>query len=198
MAYELDLAQPRATKIADLPGCHGVDEAAVLADGRVVLRCAYGGENEARLFDPDTGRSSILDVPSRERRSMVLLADGRVLFTCGKETTSLTVFDPSIGRTVASGSLPALATDNPRSNGPSLTVLKNRRVLIIGGRDALLWDPSTAIASTLPAPLAIRDGQTATLLDDGRVLVVGGTRWPADRGVPIPLGAELFDPSALP
>ena len=198
MAYELDLAQPRATKIADLPGCRGVHDAVVLADGRVVLRCAYGGENEARVFDPDTGKSSILDVPSRERRAMVLLADGRVLFTSGKETTILTVYDPVTGRTVASGTLPALAIDERLSEGPSLTVLGDGRVLIIGGRDVLLWDPNTATASTLPAPLAIREGHTATLLDDGRVLVVGGARWPTDRGVPTPLGAELFDPSALP
>jgi hypothetical protein len=65
------------------------------------------------------------------------------------------------------------------------------------GQDALLWDPNTAIASTLPAPLAIRGGHTATLLDDRRVLVVGA-RWPTDPGVPLPLGAELVDPSALP
>ena len=198
MAYELDLGQPRATKIADLPGCRGIDDAVVLADGRVVLRCAYGGQNEARVFDPGTGRSSILDVPSRERRSMVLLADGRVLFTSGWETTILTVYDPVTERTVASETLPAFASDDRLSEGPTLTVLGDGRVLIIGGRDALLWDSNTAIASTLPAPLAIREGHTATLLEDGRVLIVGGTRWPTDRGLPHPLGAELFDPSALP
>jgi hypothetical protein len=198
MAYELELGQPRATKVADLTGCRGVDEAVVLADGRVILRCAYGGENEARVFDPDTDQSSILDVPSRERRSMVLLADGRVLFTSGKETTILTVYDPVTGRTVASETLPALASDDRRSEGPTLTVLGDGRVLIIGGRDALLWDPNTATASTLPAPLAIREGHTASLLEDDRVLIVGGTRWPTDRGLPLPLGAELFDPSALP
>jgi hypothetical protein len=102
------------------------------------------------------------------------------------------------GRTVASETLPALASDDRLSEGPSLTVLGDGRVLIIGGRDALLWDPNTAIASTLPAPLAIREGHTATLLEDGRVIVVGGSRWPTDRGVPLPLGAELFDPSVLP
>ena len=82
MAYELDLGQPRATKIADLPGCRGVHDAVVLADGRVVLRCAYGGQNEARcsIHGPAGRRSSTF---LSRARSMVLLADGRVLFTSG-------------------------------------------------------------------------------------------------------------------
>ena len=199
-AYELDVLQPRATKIADLAGCHGVDDAVALADGRVVLRCAGSGEREVRLFDPGTGQSSTLDVPSGERRSMVLLADGRVLFTNGDETTSLTIYDPVMGRTAQTGTLPALNYPDQlgRAAGPSLSVLSDGRVLIIGGLDAALWDPATNIATTLPPPLAIREGSTATLLDGGRVLVVGGTHRPTDRGVPAPPGAELFDPSALP
>jgi hypothetical protein len=198
LAYELDLGQLRATKIADLHGCHGVDEALVLADGRVVLQCAYGEQREVRVFDPRTGGSSTLDVPSPENRSMVVLADGRVLFAAGEEATSLTIYDPATGRTVASGTLPAFVSDDGRSAARSLTLLSDGRVLAIGGRVAILWDPSAPNPSTLPAPLANREGHTATLLDDGRVLVVGGTRWPTDRGVPLPLGAELFDPSTLP
>ena len=197
LAYELDLGQLRATKIADLRGCHGVDGAVALADGRVVIQCAYGGEREARVFDPRTGGSSTLDLPSTEFRAMVVLADGRVLFTGEGETTSLTIYDPGTGRTVASGTLPAFVSDDGQPAAPSLTVLNDGRVLAIGGRDAILWDPSAAIASNLPAPLANREGHTATLLDDGRVLVFGGTRWPTDRGVPLPLGAELFDPSGV-
>jgi hypothetical protein len=198
LAYELDLAQLRATKIADLRGCHGVDVAVALADGRVVLQCAYGGVRETRVFDPRTGGSSTLDLPSTEFRAMVVLADGRVLFTGEGETTSLTIYDPATGRTVASGTLPAFVSDDRQPAAPSLTVLNDGLVLVIGGRVAILWDPSAATASTLPSTLANREGHTATLLDDGRVLVFGGTRWPTDRGVPLPLGAELFDPSALP
>ena len=201
LAYELDLEQARATKIADLAGCHGVDDAVVLSDGRIVVRCAGGGEREARVLDPATGQSSTLDVPSRERRAMVVLTDGRVLFTNGEESiTTLTVFDPVTGAIAEAGTLPALdhADQLARAADPSLSVLDDGRVLVIGGADAVLWDPATGIVTTLPLPLAIREGQTATILDDGRVLVVGGVHRPTDRGVPDPPGAELFDPAGLP
>ena len=71
MAYELDLAQPRATKIADLPGCRGVDDAVVLADGRVVLRCAYGGETRPGCWiqAPASRRSSTFHHASAARWS---------------------------------------------------------------------------------------------------------------------------------
>jgi hypothetical protein len=76
--------------------------------------------------------------------------------------------------------------------------LLDGRVLITTNDEALLWDPDTGASEALPAPVATRRSHTETLLNDGRVLIVGGTQWPADHDAPHPAGAELFDPANLP
>ncbi len=71
----------------------------------------------------------------------------------------------------------------PRA-GHTATLVADGRVLVVGGgrgfdadtevAEAELWDPQTGTWTTLPGPHAPRIGHTATLLQDGRVLVAGG------------------------
>ena len=75
---------------------------------------------------------------------------------------------------------------------PSITRLDDGRVLVTGGfsadgRSAELYDPSTGkwVATGSMADVRASDGQTATKLGDGRVLVTG-----------LSPNAELFDPAA--
>ena len=75
---------------------------------------------------------------------------------------------------------------------PTITRLDDGRVLVTGGfsadgRSAELYDPSTGkwVATGSMADVRAGDGQTATKLGDGKVLVTG-----------LSPNAELFDPAA--
>src|SRR5215472_4271380 len=63
----------------------------------------------------------------------------------------------------------------PRT-GHTATLLKDGKVLIVGGGDATaeLFDPATGTFSFTGPPIAGRLHATATLLSDGRVLIAGG------------------------
>jgi N-acetylneuraminic acid mutarotase len=89
------------------------------------------------------------------------------------------------------------------------TLLPSGRVLVAGGLDASfpssslasaeLYDPTTNAWSPAAPMIGARARQTATLLSDGRVLVVGGLSvalreggiWPSQA-----TGAEIYDPKA--
>ena len=91
---------------------------------------------------------------------------------------------------------------------PSATLLADGRVLVIGGyggpmsgegsylggTDALasaeVWDPETGVFEPAGTLIAAREGHTATLLPDGRVLIVGG----ADA---MGTSAEIWDPATM-
>ncbi len=84
------------------------------------------------------------------------------------------------------------------------TLLKDGRVLIVGGErreaanqtkllpEAFLFDPASGGFSAGGSLAAPRARHTATLLADGRVLVVGGA---GESGAPALLATELFDPA---
>lgn len=97
----------------------------------------------------------------------------------------------------------ALSAPNTPRTAATLTVLKDGRVLLVGGLGAggtgplsstELFDPRTGDWRPAAAPARGRFGHTATLLPDGRVLVVGGlTR---EGGLAGASAAELYDPAA--
>ncbi len=87
----------------------------------------------------------------------------------------------SAARWVATGDL------NVARTGHTATLLSNGKVLVVGGianygdpwnviDSAELYDPGTGAWSVTGRLHAARVGHTATLLPDGRVLVVGGVR----------------------
>lgn len=99
---------------------------------------------------------------------------------------------------VPSGSTAAATMNRPRS-GHTATLLKDGRVLILGGGDATaeLFDPASGTFSFTGSPVAGRRGATATLLSDGRVLIAGGLGLVADSDGHLPLlnTGEIFDPA---
>ncbi|HSL32877.1 MAG TPA: kelch repeat-containing protein, partial [Candidatus Limnocylindrales bacterium] len=88
--------------------------------------------------------------------------------------------------------------------GHTATPLRDGRVLIVGndgtGPDfadpasAELWDPATGTFTPTGSMAVARRGHTATLLPDGRVLVIGGIDPTSPDGRPIAL-AEAWDPA---
>ena len=106
------------------------------------------------------------------------LADGRVLLVGGEASGALAtaeLFDPATGTFSPAGSM-----TRPRSIGASATLLRDGRVLVVGGgadvgTSAELYDPATDTFAPTGAMTVGRGGfHTATLLKDGRVLLTGG------------------------
>jgi hypothetical protein len=103
------------------------------------------------------------------------------------------------------GSFGASFTNPVGRNDYTVTLLKDGRVLIVGGVNfgedrpvgrlttAQIWDPHTGKFATTGSLNEPRTDHTATLLKDGRVLIVGG----ADLidGIDNQRSAELYDPS---
>jgi hypothetical protein len=124
------------------------------------------------------------------------LQDGRVLVTGGwyNLTELAEVWDPASGSFEPAGSL-----SEPRA-GHTMSLLDDGRVLVVGGPggpgsdafsgSAELWDPATETLEPTGSLSGARAQHTATLLPDGRVLVIGGT----DGGRAL-ASAEAWDPA---
>ena len=148
-------------------------------------------------------------VPALFGHSATLLEDGRVLVVGGARTTydpetranrpsfaGAHLFDPSTGTWETTGPMNA-----DRAHHGAVRLLDGR-VLVIGGDgysgldglrgSAELFDPATSTWSEAANHAVPRAGFTATLLDDGRVLIAGGVdHYDATLG-----STELYDPAA--
>jgi hypothetical protein len=155
----------------------------------------------AELYDPASRSFSPTAEMSLERvgHAAVRLKSGAVLIAGGWTSVGpadgAELYDPLTGRFAL---LSARMT--VRRARPSATLLKDGRVLLAGGADAdvpgsrlksgEIFDPE---AKTFSAVGLMSDGRishTATLLNDGRVLIAGGRDF--DKGVVS--SAEIFDP----
>ena len=133
---------------------------------------------------------------ARQQHTATLLLDGRVLVAGGDvggtSLHSAELYDPNTGEWSLTGSL-----HEGRVNHTA-TLLSDGRVLVTGGLDydfpqrvlksAELYDPATGTWSQTGDMAVVREFHTATLLPDGKVLVIGGP------GRVLYHQAELYDP----
>jgi Tol biopolymer transport system component len=183
--------------------------ATLLGDGRVLVVGGggegYAARTSAELYNPTTGTFSRTGSMKSGRwmHTATLLGDGRVLITGGRspnDTDYVTaeLYDPGTGRFTLTGSMHAARQEQ------TATLLADGRVFIAGGylQDAVHWDvlsstelydPATGKFSRVGSMGEARSGQTATLLSDGRVLIVGGSGigYPVGAG---PTSAVLYQP----
>jgi len=138
-------------------------------------------EASAEIYDPATGRFTLtgsMSVP-RYKQGAALLPDGRVLVVGGQtggsygdRLASTEIFDPRAGRFLSG---PQMHVSRFKLHD-GVVALRDGRVLVAGGADQMeLYDPSSG--SFLTVGGVTLDGflfSTATLLGDGRVLLVNG------------------------
>jgi hypothetical protein len=158
----------------------------LLKDGRVLVV----GNSGADLYDPSTNlftTTGAMTVP-RSKFGGALLPDGRVLIAGGQaggswgtRVTSTQIYDPKTGR-FSSG--PVL-NESRFKLSKAVVSLKNGRILIAGGAEQPeVYDALSGAFIPVGGPKL--DGflfSTATLLNDGRVLLAGGYARPGGSGV---------------
>ncbi len=164
--------------------------ATLLPNGKVLV--AAGGTmsgsvtNSAELYDPTLNSWSITGSLTYARQicTATLLPSGKVLVVGGTNAgssayNSAELFDPATNTWSATGSLA-----NGRANHTA-TLLQNGQVLVVGGQGmpgvytsaigaAEIYNPSTNTWSSAGNLATARFNHTATLLSNGKVLVVGG------------------------
>lgn len=206
------------TEAPALAAIRGTATAVVLDDGRVLA--AGGGVgaialDAAEIYDPSSQAWQQVAPLAQARRGhqAVVLDDGRVLVAGGLANgvplASAEVYDAGTDAwsPLAPMSIPRL--------GHSLTRLADGRVLAAGGSalesegaaaggqtirteaSTEIFDPDTGTWAPGGAMGTARFEHTATLLGDGRVLMVGGSGPTRDGEAVGPLAStELYDPAA--
>jgi len=185
--------------VGDMVQARSYGTATLLPDGRVLVvgggAAGSASSVTAELFDPGTGRWTATGdmVLPHSQHAAILLSSGEVLVAGGTigpdgEEPLLTteLYQPATGTWRATGPMIVWRAS------PTITLLQDGTVLVVEGfaegrpRSAELYDPARGTWS-MPGPLTYdrADDQSATLLPNGKVLVVGG-----DRSMP-----ELYDPA---
>lgn len=190
--------------------------ATLMADGRVLVT---GGWNVAAgtnilkncdIYDPATNSWTSINGMNQARRfhTATLLFDGRLLVVGGDTTSSLMtseLFDPATGRWTQQTS-----TMHVGHFRHTATLLPNGKVLVVSGLQsnsglptaysgsANLFDPAgQGKWDSVTAPNG-RDGHTATLMPNGKVLIVGGYTIQSSGGSGSTINnldvVELYDP----
>lgn len=173
-----------------MPNKRADHTATLLADGKVL---AVGGWNTSAtnvirgcdIYDPATNSWTTAGtlVTARRFHTATMLFDGRVLAAGGDTSAALKtseLYDPATNRWTQQTS--QMHVGHFRHTA---TLLPNGKVLVVSGLQsttgapssfsgsANLFDPSNQQWTSATAP-AGRDGHTATLLANGKVLIVGG------------------------
>jgi hypothetical protein len=186
--------------------CDFCPPAVFLADGTVL----FAGQDQAQIYDPATGLFSLTGAASPCLSAATLLQDGNVLFAGGEcigRLATAELYDPAARAFHSTGSM-----GSPRV-WQSLTPLPDGTVLAAGGEtdscygnyciaagsvaSAEVYNPSTGTFAPTGAMTAPRELHTATLLNDGRVLIAGGESYEKTAVFYTAATAELYTPAVL-
>lgn len=185
--------------------------ASLLPNGKVLV-CGGVSGIRAGLYDPVAGvwttNTAWLNV-SRQLHTATVLPGGRLLVAGGNQggiqaTNSVEIYDYTSGK----WTLNSLASTNISIG--TLTLLPNGKVLAAGGAVtvgpdsflatnlAQIYDPATGNWSAINPMNYARAAHTATLLQNGNVLVAGGYLFVTNGGSPVsnPSCSEIFVPSS--
>jgi len=185
--------------------------ATLLNNGQVLIAGGYTTGNgigadraSAELYDPATGSFTVTGsmTSARYDHTTTLLNDGNALVAGGDHNSgdlaSAELYDATTGTFTATGSMISARY------GHTATLLNDGNVLVAGGVDpstsngylasAELYDATTGTFTATGSMTSVRDEDTATLLNDGNVLVAGGYKPDGSSSV---ASAELYLPGTL-
>ncbi|MGK4003776.1 kelch repeat-containing protein [Sorangium sp. So ce1036] len=170
----------------------GDHTATVLQDGRVLVAGGYatsasGGSllRDVEIYDPASkswAPAASLGAPLPRVGATVLLPSGEVLATDGIAAQR---YSPALDEWTSLPPLPTSLSQGSQLSSPSAVLLPSGNALVVGlgGSSAAgfhlagsVYDPTSSSWTAIPtrADLAVGLDARATLLDDGRVLVVTG------------------------
>jgi N-acetylneuraminic acid mutarotase len=165
-----------------------VGQSATLLNNGQVLVAGGSNATTAELYNPATGKFTATGsmLSAHGTATGTLLPDGDVLVT-GRATDFAELYHPATGQwSNASAGLPACIFTMECRMFSTTTLLGTGNVLLAGGLVGLISNPQTTATAMLYHPdtntwtstgsmTTGREGQTATLLPDGQVLMAGGT-----------------------
>lgn len=142
-------------------------------------------QTSCEIYEISTGKwryTTPMNIP-RTRHQMVLLSTNKILTIGGLFERSCEIFDPQTETWIMSDSMIVAR----KWGGFTTTTLKDNRILVVGGltQDSLgapfiflnnceIFDPVTEKWTTVSPMNLGRYDHTATLLNDGRVIISGG------------------------
>jgi N-acetylneuraminic acid mutarotase len=186
-----DPSTNRFTRGPDMSQGRSGHTATLLSDGRVFIMGGWtdaaGTFGTAEIDDPSGSRApqTLAPITARAAHTATTLRDGRILIVGGVdrndvELASAELFDPKTGKFAPAGEMSVARAAH------TATLLGDGRVAIVGGsngrypnmnvqRSVEVYDPATNRFSVAGALHVARQKHGAVLLEDGRVLVVGGS-----------------------
>lgn len=196
--------------LTNVPVVKGAQSSTKLQDGRVLVIGIDSSANPiATIYNPTDNSWTATGGPlaKQDYHSATLLPSGKVLIAGGVlsdtavATTTVQLFNPATNSFAFTGSL------NQARAYQQATLLPDGRVLVEGGSNrghqdtsnsppfvalssAEIYNPASGTWTNAPNMASQRVGHTATLLANGKVLVVGGT---VNRTQYLKT-AELYDP----
>ena len=184
--------------------------ATLLQDGKVLIAGGAGDSGgfqslaSAEVYDPSSGTFTATGdmTVARAAHTATLLTNGKVLIaegvpdTSGSATVLLSaeIYDPVTGTFTATGNM--ISNGGFSAGNDSAILLPDGRVFIAAYGNAEIYDPVTgtfALTGAYSSPVGGVEVETATLLPDGKVLVVGFVGCAGQTGCFEGI-AELFDP----
>ena len=209
------------TPTGNLTEARGLHTATLLPNNKVLVAygsnssantaaTGYVGLSSVELYNPGTGTFTEIvgeDGVGFYGHTATLLQNGNVLLAGGFENSvweyggsaswnGASLYDSTTGKFNATGNLIA------SRGGHTATLLTNGKVLIAGGADtdptgtglasAELYDPSTGTFTQTGSMAVARFLHTATQLQNGTVLIVGGALTSTSNPVAT---AEIYDPA---
>jgi len=180
--------------------------ATLLPNGKVLIAGGYNGDylDSAELYDPAAGKFTPTGkmITERSGHAATLLKNGKVLLIGGIGTgwtflENAELYDPATNTFSATGEMAMARAAH------TATTLNDGKVLITGGhkgrrsaitiyQSAEIYNPESGTFTAAGNLTVKRHKHDATLLADGRVLIVGGSDERDGRGAY--QNAEVYDP----
>lgn len=181
--------------------------ATLLPNGKVLIAGGFNGSylDSAEIYDPTTGKFTLTPKMTTARSGHVatLLNDGKVLLAGGVGTgwtflASAELYDPKTNTFTPTGGMTTARESH------TATLLKDGKVLITGGHKGRranitiyasteIYNPANGTFTAAGNLTIKRHKHDATLLTDGRVLIVGGSDERDGNGAY--RNAEVFNPA---